>query len=205
MKQEQPDWLNVSRETFQRLQDFAELVKKWNPAINLVSKSSLADLWSRHILDSCQVYQQAAVAGGSWVDLGSGGGFPGLVVAILRLESDPELRVTLVEVDRRKSVFLSQAARQLDLKVDVISERIEAIAPLGANVLTARALAPLDQLCGFAHKMLIPEGVALFQKGATFQAELDEAKKSWAFEVEVVASKVDPSAVILKMEGFRHV
>ncbi len=203
--QVEPDWLNVSRETFQRLQDFAELVKKWNPAINLVSKSSLSNLWSRHILDSCQVYRLAPVEGGTWVDLGSGGGFPGLVVAILRLESDPDLRVTLVEVDRRKSVFLAQAARQLDLKIDVISERIEAIGPLGANILSARALAPLGQLCAHAHKMLAPEGVALFQKGATFHAELDEAKKTWAFDLEVVTSKVDPTAVILKMEGFRHV
>lgn len=205
MSQDRPDWLNVSRETFQRLHEFAELVTKWNPAINLVSKASLAHLWTRHVLDSCQVYQVAPKNRSSWVDLGSGGGFPGLVVAILRLEAEPSLRMTLVEVDQRKAVFLRQSARQLNLNVEVISARIESIAPLGADILSARALAPLDQLCGFAHKMLVPQGVALFQKGANFQAELNDAKRNWSFDVEIETSKVDPSAVILKMEGFRHV
>ena len=136
--------LDVSRETFEKLKAFAELVRKWNPKINLVSKDSLNDLWSRHILDSVQIFE--LVPGpGKWVDLGSGGGFPGIVISILNQE-ERNFDVVMVESDQRKSAFLRTAIRELDLAAKVKTERIEELECLEADVLSARALADLTKL-----------------------------------------------------------
>ncbi|MCA8930663.1 MAG: 16S rRNA (guanine(527)-N(7))-methyltransferase RsmG, partial [Alphaproteobacteria bacterium] len=156
---------SVSRETLARLAAFAALLEKWNPAINLISAGTVAQIWTRHFLDSAQVFDLADAKSGLWADLGSGGGFPGLVAAILALEERPGLSFTLVESDRRKAAFLSTAARELGLPVRVMAERIEALPPLGADILTARALAPLPVLLGYAERHLQPGGRALFPKG----------------------------------------
>lgn len=147
--------VNVSRETFEELRAYRSLVRRWTPAINLVSKASVDDLWQRHIADSAQVFAATgAESAQSWVDLGSGGGFPGLVVAVLAKELRPDLRVTLVESDLRKATFLRQAAQALSLSVTVHSVRIESLAPQNADVLSARALAPLSDLLAHAERHL---------------------------------------------------
>lgn len=200
-----PDWLNVSRETLDRLTAFCALVERWTPTINLVSKTTLAQIWERHLLDSAQVFALAPQGAKSWVDLGSGGGFPGIVVAILALQNNPDLVVTLVESDRRKSVFLTEAGRVLGLKIRVLSQRIETLPVLSSDVLSARALAPLSVLCGYAATHLDPTGMAIFQKGATHADETVEARKSWSFDAKIHASKTDATAVVLEVKAIRHV
>lgn len=197
--------LNVSRETSERLETYAALLVKWNPAINLVSKSSLADLQTRHFADSAQLFALCPTTARHWVDLGSGGGFPGLVVAILAADVLPDLSVTLVESDARKAAFLATVVRETGILTKVLAERIESLAPLSADVLSARALAPLPQLLAFAERHLAPAGIALFPKGATHRSEIDESLADWRFDLREHPSKTDPLAVILEIEGVSRV
>lgn len=191
---------DVSRETIERLKVFDNILHKWNPKINLVSRASLKDSWTRHITDSVQVFRCVQPIG-HWVDLGSGGGFPGLVVAIMAAVEKPDIKVTLIESDQRKSAFLRTVARETGVKCQVLSRRIEEIPPQGANILSARALADLPTLLGFCDRHLVKEGVALFPKGATWQKEVDAARQEWSFDVEPIKSKTEPEAVILRIRG----
>lgn len=197
--------LNVSRETSERLKLLAELLRKWNPKINLVSRSTMDMIWERHILDSAQIFDLVSHPVKHWVDIGSGGGFPGLVVAILAAEKDPTQRTTLIESDQRKCAFLRTVLRETEVSGTVLSSRIEAAEPQGADVLSARALADLSTLCGFAERHLDKTGKALFPKGVTWRKELSEAEESWSFSREVITSKSEPEAVILKLGDIRRV
>jgi 16S rRNA (guanine527-N7)-methyltransferase len=198
--------VDVSRETLDTLKAFENQVRRWNAAINLVSKNSLDDLWSRHIADSAQIFKARPTSATSWVDLGSGGGFPGLVVAILAREATPELNVTLVEADVRKATFLRQAAQALGLKVTVLSARIESLPPQNADVLSARALASLTELLGYADQHLQPDGTAIFPKGARYAEELAQAREAWDFDVEAIPSASDKDAAVLVVRNIhRHV
>ncbi|WP_170451823.1 16S rRNA (guanine(527)-N(7))-methyltransferase RsmG [Ruegeria arenilitoris] len=195
-----PDGLSVSRETFEKLSIFVNLLRKWNPKINLVSRSTLPEVWSRHIKDSIQVFHLVEPKN-HWVDLGSGGGFPGLVCAILASETSPETEFTLVESDQRKSAFLRTVIRETKANCSVISKRIEVVDPLGADVLSARALADLTTLLSFCDRHLKEDGVAVFPKGATWKKEIDAAQREWSFTTEPANSLTDPQAVILKIKG----
>lgn len=198
--------VDVSRETFEALEVYEAMVRRWNSAINLVSKSSLPDLWARHIEDSAQVLKLGPSTATVWADLGSGGGFPGLVVAILAKELRPALRVVLVEADIRKAVFLRQVVQTLGLSCTVRSERIESLAQLEADVVSARALTALPDLLGYAEKHLRPGGVAIFPKGARFRDELSQAREIWDFDVDIEPSLADPEAAILVIRNIhRHV
>lgn len=199
-----PAWLNVSRETLQKLQSYCDLVRRWNPAINLVAKSTIPDLWNRHLLDSAQLFAFCPTNAKTWVDLGSGAGFPGLVMAILAAEHRPDLRVTMVESDRRKSVFLNEAIRQLGLSAVVLTQRIEDVSPQAADVVSARALSSLTVLCGHAHRHLAPAGVGIFPKGANAAPEVAEAQALWRFDVVSHASRTDAEAAILVLKGVRN-
>jgi 16S rRNA (guanine527-N7)-methyltransferase len=196
--------LNVSRETFERLQVFEAVIRKWNPSINLISRNSMAELWERHIVDSVQVFR-ATEPKGHWVDLGSGGGFPGLIISILAHEEAPDLNVTLVESDQRKSAFLRNAARECGVKCKVISKRIEQAEPQNADILSARALADLSLLLEFADRHLSPGGVALFPKGVSWKKELEQARNKWSFDAEAITSLTEPDAAILKIKGVTRV
>lgn len=197
--------LDVSRETLAALQQYEELVRRWTPAINLVSKATLLDLWDRHIVDSAQIFALLPLSATSWADLGSGGGFPGVVIAILAKQLKPDLRVTLVESDLRKATFLRQAAQTLALPVTVRSSRIEVLDPLNAEVISARALAPLADLLAYADRHLAAGGVAVFPKGARYAEELAEAQKTWAFDVDAQQSLSDADAAILVIRNIhRH-
>lgn len=195
---------DVSRETLQRLEIFEKVIRKWNPKINLVSRTSMNDLWRRHIIDSIQVYRSATKAD-HWLDIGSGGGFPGLIVGIIAADEVPNMTVTLIESDQRKSVFLRTAARECGIKVHVVSERIEKVRPLSVNVLSARALADLNTLLGFAAHHLDKDGIALFPKGVTWKKELEDARRHWCFDAEPITSLTEPDAVILKVRGVARV
>ncbi len=191
---------DVSRETFDRLDTYVELLKRWNPKINLVSRNSLEDIWDRHILDSVQVFR-CAMAADTWVDIGTGGGFPGMVCAIMALEESPNTRFQFVESDQRKSAFLRNVARECGVTCQVISKRIESVEPLEADILSARALADLRTLLSFCDRHLSENGTALLPKGANWKKELSEAQEEWKFDVEPITSLTEPQAVILKIKG----
>ncbi|WP_370213022.1 16S rRNA (guanine(527)-N(7))-methyltransferase RsmG [Roseovarius sp.] len=192
---------NVSRETVERLEIYAALLKKWNPKINLVARASLTDAGRRHFEDSAQIMLHAPARISHWVDIGSGGGFPGLVAAILAQENHKDAKFTLIESDKRKCAFLRSVSRETSVPVTVLSERIEQASPQEADVLSARALAPLSDLLGFALQHMTPDGVALFMKGARWQDELRQAENLWNFKATACKSETDDSAHILKVTG----
>lgn len=198
---ENPD---VSRETTEKLRAFEDLVKKWTQKINLISKSTIPEIWTRHITDSTQIFSLAPPSG-TWVDIGSGGGFPGIVIAILTESTDTPHQVTLIESDIRKCTFLRSAIRELSLDAKVITGRIEEIPPLNADILSARALADLDTLLSFADRHLSPAGTALFPKGAQWQTEEHYARSSWSYHCEPITSKTESKAAILRLRDIKHV
>ena len=196
--------VTVSRETMAALLTFEGLVRKWSGTINLVSKPSLEDLWDRHIADSAQLFAFCPESARHWADFGSGGGFPGVVIAVLAQELRPGMRVTLVESDQRKAAFLREAARVLNLGLSVIDKRIETLLPLEADVVSARALAPLQDLLGFAATHLRSDGIAVFPKGARHSVELTEARKAWMFDCQLHPSLSDPEAAILVIRNIHR-
>lgn len=199
-----PD-LVVSRETENSLRQLVGIVAKWTRHINLVSSGSLDDIWTRHVLDSAQLFRYLPRTASHWVDLGSGGGFPGLVLSIIAKELFPELKVTFVESDQRKATFLRTASRELGLVAVVQSARIEHIQPLAADVLTARALGSLTQLLDYAHLHLAETGLAIFPKGRTADQEIQSARQNWRFDLTAHASMTDVDAQILRIENISHV
>ena len=190
---------DVSRETLDRLAIYEGLLRQWQKAVNLVAPSTLDAIWHRHFADSAQVVRLAPQAR-SWVDLGSGAGFPGLVVAILLAEApSPCLvgegtrpKITLIESDSRKCAFLREVARKTGITVDILSTRIEQAATHTSlespEVVSARALAPLDRLLGLSAPLFTPSTVGVFLKGRDAVAEVETAAKAWTFAVEMVPS-----------------
>ncbi|MEC7761112.1 MAG: 16S rRNA (guanine(527)-N(7))-methyltransferase RsmG [Pseudomonadota bacterium] len=195
---------SVSRETEERLETYADLLIKWNRKINLVSQSTIGALWERHFLDSAQLLELAPPQSGTWVDLGTGGGFPGLIIAILATETAPSLRVTCIESDQRKAAFLRTVIRETGADANIVCDRIESAEPANADVVSARALAPLDDLVDFAERHMKKDGTALFLKGEGYRDELDIALENWRFQVDTVPSKTHPDAVILKLGGIER-
>lgn len=196
---------DVSRETENRLARYLDLLKKWNPKINLVSSESLQDAWNRHILDSAQLIRFAPATTETWADLGSGGGFPGLVTAILRIETDHPTQTILVESDQRKAAFMRTVIRATEVSAKVETQRIEILTPQNAQVISARALAPLSKLLTYVHRHLAPGGTALLLKGQNWQEELRAAQESWTFGFSAHKSVTNDDAVILEIGGLAHV
>ena len=197
----------VSRETYDKLRDYESLIQKWNPSINLVAKSTLSDIWNRHIVDSAQVYYAAsAELSGNCTDIGSGGGLPAIVIAILAQGADKQVQMTMVESDKRKSVFLRTAIRELGLNnANVVNERIENVQIPVSKFISARALAPLTELFGFAEKLSDDKTTFLFQKGKNWLSEIGIAQNHWSFDYEATKSETDSNAVILKIRGLSRV
>lgn len=190
---------NVSRETEERLDAFQDLVRKWNPRINLVSAGSLTDLATRHIADSILVNSVVSDGVQRWLDIGSGGGFPGIVVAILR----PETEVVLMESDQRKAQFLRTARRELRLNATIHSERVESAAPQQADVVSARALAPLNLLLHYATRHAKEGSVFVFPKGQTWEDEHQVAQSEWTYDMDVFDGLPGASGKILKIRNAR--
>lgn len=195
---------DVSRETFNRLETYAVALVKWQKAINLVAPSTIPELWSRHFLDSAQVFDLNDARDGLWLDIGSGGGFPGLVCAAIAAEKAPDMRFTFIESDLRKGSFLRTVAAEMGLKIGVLTRRIEEAPPQNAAVISARALASLTRLLGFAEQHLARGGTALFLKGATHAQEVEEALETWQMTMESVPSQTADGAVILKIGDVRR-
>ena len=182
----------VSRETTERLDAYVGLLVKWQQRINLVSKASLADVWRRHILDSAQIVDHLPAARDRVLDLGSGAGFPGLVLAILGIHG-----VELVESDGRKCAFLAEAARLSEVLVTIHHRRIEALAAAPAHVITARACAPMTELLAYAEPFWAPDTMMIALKGAHVDEELTEATKCWRISVDRHPSRSDPNGTVL--------
>jgi 16S rRNA (guanine527-N7)-methyltransferase len=193
--------IDVSRETADGLEALVSTLERWQKAINLVSRTTMGDVWRRHVLDSAQLKSLIPAEAKTLVDLGSGAGFPGLVVATLR----PDLEVTLIESDARKAAFLGEAARRMTLEKPpkIVIGRIEAVAPTPADVITARALAPLGQLLTWADRHRTDTAICLFHKGKGWQAEVTEAMKDWDIPLQSFNSVTDLDAVILRIGPYR--
>jgi len=187
---------NVSRETLDRLQAFADLLAERQKVQNLVSRISLGDLWRRHMLDSVQLVDLLPGGAEVLVDIGSGAGFPGMVLAIVT-----GIPVTLVESHSRKAQFLRDVAVQTGAPVTVINARIQDAGGESVekpvDILIARALAPLSNLCEMADSL--DARTCLFMKGALWQEELTEARKRWKIDVETIESRTSPDSRILRI------
>jgi len=194
------DDMNVSRETQERLDLYVRLLRKWSPRINLVSRSTLADVWQRHVLDSAQLMPLLPERTETVADLGSGAGFPGLVLAIIALEQETPFHVSLVESDQRKATFLREVIRETGASARVVVQRAETL-DLMVDVVTARAFAGLNKLLEMAHPLVKGDGIVLLHKGARYKSELTDAAKDWHMEVEQHTSRIDPASVILHISG----
>jgi 16S rRNA (guanine527-N7)-methyltransferase len=202
-----PGIAGVSRETSLRFARLADLVAQWTPRINLIAPASLDEIATRHIADSAQLADLAPHGWAHWVDLGSGAGFPGLVIAVLAQDSAPGRRITLVDSDQRKAAFLRTAIRELGLgaSASVLAARAESLPPLSADVLSARALAPLPALLPLARRHLAPAGRALFPKGRRAGEEIAAARAAgWQFDLLTHPSRTDPEARILDIGEIAH-
>ena len=190
---------NVSRETIARLKQYEETLIKWNPKINLVAKSTIGSFWERHIEDSLQLFERIPAATERLVDMGSGGGFPGLVIAISSTETTNPATTTLIESDHRKVAFLRTVLRESETQAKLVTGRIETVEPTAADVLTARALANLSQLLKYSERHLAPNGRCLFLKGKNWREEVRLAQEAWQFRWNAVESKTNPEAVLLEI------
>lgn len=185
----------VSRETLCRLEAYVALLQAWSARINLVGRASLDDPWRRHVLDSAQLVALLPESAGSLIDLGSGAGLPGLVLAILGVPG-----VELVEADARKCAFLREAARVTGAAATIRRSRIENLAAHAVDVVTARALAPLDRLLDLAAPFLGPGSLCLFPKGERAAEELTLARKGWTISASLEPSRSDPRGVVLRVQ-----
>lgn len=190
----------VSRETIDRLSLYVRQLERWQRAINLVGRGTLGEIWERHLLDSAQLLPLLPPESGPLVDLGSGAGFPGLVLAILGVPD-----VHLIESDARKSVFLTEIARLTGANVTIRTARIQDLPAFPARAVTARALAPLPDLLALAYPFFAPATVGLFLKGRDWRRELTLAEEAWTMGVRCIPSIVHPDSVILRLESLCHV
>jgi 16S rRNA (guanine527-N7)-methyltransferase len=197
----------VSRETYARLEIIVRELERWQPRINLIAPATLPEIWTRHVADSLQLWPLAGHAR-RWIDLGSGGGFPGLPVAALLAEV-PGGEMTLVESNGKKCAFLREAARLAGLPVRVVQSRIEALPTEILNgdvdVVSARALAPLPQLLALAAPLIRSDVMALFPKGEDVDDELRDALRGWQFRYDLIDSRTASGARIIRLSNLARV
>jgi 16S rRNA (guanine527-N7)-methyltransferase len=190
--------LGLDATTVARLDTYAALLVKWQAGLNLVGPKTLPDLWQRHVLDSGQLHRHLPRGTNTLVDMGSGAGFPGLVLAIMGVP-----RVTLIEADRRKAVFLREVARRVEVDVEVRAERLEATAKTIVDVVTARALAPLPDLLAWSVGFVGPNTTCLFLKGGNVEHELTEAAAGWMMTMKRYPSLTHPEGTVLELTDVR--
>jgi len=192
--------LNVSRETLNGFYEYETLLSKWNEKINLVSKNTLVDIWERHFLDSGQIIKHVEVSGKRWVDVGSGAGFPGLVVALLLRDRKIDCDLVVVEKNPKKVFFLNEVIRKLNLSVEVVNDNIDNLEPLNADILTARAFSELNNLIEIAFRHRKKEGICLFLKGENYRMELDKTLNYWFFDYDIIDSLSSSSGKIIRVK-----
>jgi 16S rRNA (guanine527-N7)-methyltransferase len=188
--------VGVSRETLARLEVYAELLRRWSARVNLVGRNTLDDLWRRHFLDSAQLRALIPDSVETLIDLGSGAGFPGLLLAILGVPG-----IELIEADGRKCAFLREAIRVTGAGAVLREGRVEAMPARPYDIVTARACAPLDRLLALADRFIGPHTRCLFLKGERVEEEIAAAREGWAMQVSTRPSLADPRGVVLCLEG----
>ena len=187
-------FIEIRTRLFYCWQSFVDILQHWQTSFNLIGSSTTSDIWRRHILDSAQVFQYLTKPGRLY-DLGSGAGFPGIVLAILGY---PEVK--LIESNGKKCTFLREACRSLPLNIGIIQSRIEEFKPpIRANYITSRALAPLEKLLLYSVPLLMPDGKCMFLKGKNAETELTQALKNWSMKLHRHSSLSDADGVILEI------
>lgn len=195
---------NVSRETIRKLEDFVALLTQWNQKMNLISKNSLPEVWTRHVLDSIQLSSYFSEKDKLIVDIGSGSGFPGIVSAIVLQEKNSEAKVVLVESITKKTLYLNSVCADLGLKnVSVVNDRVENTVFKDADIITARAVASLDILLKYAAKIGDKQTKLLLLKGKSYISEENQAKEHWNYDCEVIKNKYCDDGVIMKITNIR--
>jgi len=192
--------LNVSRETSERLELYVELLLKCQRAINLIGAGTIDDIWRRHILDCGQLWRYLPKRHAPLVDIGTGAGLPGLVLALLGAED-----VHLVEADSRKCQFLREAARLTGTPVEIHNARSETLQELPARVVTARAVAPMGKLLNYAEPLIRPDTICFFFKGKGVNKELTDIKNNWIMEIENLPSVTESAGGIVRLEAVARV
>lgn len=190
----------VSAGVLADLDTYGAMLEKWQGSVNLVGKNSLPDLWRRHLLDSAQLFPLVPEGAETLADLGSGAGFPGLVLAIMSGSATSFPAVHLIESDQRKCAFLAEVNRATGAGVTIHRERIESFSGAKMDLVTARACAPLEKLLMYTSLILNDKGTALFLKGQKAEDELTQAGKKWKMDVDRIASQSDPSGTILRLQ-----
>jgi len=191
---------NVSRETFDKLTKYVNILLKWQTKVNLISPNTVGDVWKRHILDSVQVITMIKLqdkSKKSIYDIGSGAGFPGLVEAVFL--GDSGYNINLVESDNKKSIFLKEVVRECGLRATVHNLRIESVSKNCADIVTARALSSLLKLIDYSLPLLKTDGEAVFHKGKKVEEEIVEAKEKYRFEYELIDSRTEDEAKIIRL------
>ena len=192
--------LGISDALLQRFVVYGEILQKWQSKINLVSPATLPDLWRRHFLDSAQLDSLIPSDAGVILDIGSGAGFPGLVLALLRAEEDGST-IHLVEANQRKATFLAEVNREIGTRAVIHKRRVESIHEFKADVITARACAPMKKLLPLIHPILESEGYCLLLKGKNALEELTESQKKWKMSVKNIPSQTSDSGMILNVRN----
>lgn len=196
----------VSRETIERLRTYETLLKRWQKTINLIAPSTLNDIWHRHFADSAQIWPYRPEGAEKWLDLGSGAGFPGLVLAIIAAESGGTRHI-LVESDSRKAAFLREVARETGVAVDILCARIESSETVDrvglVECVTARALAPMPRLAELVAPYFASSTLGLFLKGRDVAAELEEAARGWDFSFELKPSLTQTSSRVVLLKALK--
>jgi 16S rRNA (guanine527-N7)-methyltransferase len=199
------DTYTVSRETYQKLEQLVALLNEWQAKFNLVSNNSLPDVWQRHIADSAQLFKYLNEQIDSVYDIGSGAGFPALVLAIMAQEQYPSMKFTLIESITKKTLYLNEVKTALNLNnVTVLNKRTEDLTLPPADVITARAVASLDKLLGYVFKFTTRQTRLVFPKGKSYREELEAADKNWNFKLEVCDNETSEDGVILLLENLRR-
>ncbi len=192
---------NVSRETLKSFCEYESLLFKWNSKINLISKNTLADIWSRHFLDSGQIIKHVDASRKRWVDVGSGAGFPGMVISLLLRDRKIDCELILVEKNTKKVFFLNEVIRKLDLNVKVLNDDIRTLEPLNADILTARAFSDLNDLMQIANIHRKEKGICFFLKGENYRNELDKTLNYWIFDYDIVDSISNPAGKLIRVKN----
>ena len=195
----------VSRETLEGFETWRRLLEETNAHTNLVGRSTLADFWERHALDSYQLWNRIPADSSRFADLGAGAGFPGVALALGLKDKNRDGRVLMIDSVGKKVAFLKKVIAETGIPAQARSIRVEALDDeTVVDVVTARAFAPLHKLLGYAHPLLKNGAVGLFFKGRRFEEELTEARKNWTFKVEVIPSRTS-DGVILRIEEVKRV
>ena len=192
-------YLSVSRETFDKLFIYHDLLIKWQKQINLVSDNTLSDSWNRHFLDSAQLLSHIPNPLVKTADIGSGAGFPGMVLAIMGMSN-----IHLIESDAKKIVFLKEVSRLTNTSVMIHHSRIEDLSIGTFDLIVSRALSDLNKLLQFSSHFVSHETFCLFHKGKNYSKEIEEAKKSWSFDHAIFPSVSDPHGVIIKLSNLKR-